>query len=86
MSQPTRDRPKREFYDYQDIVAITGLGKSKVYDILHELEAQGKAFKHGKRLMVRIPVFYAYLAEKDGYIPPQYKPPKGSSSKILHII
>lgn len=58
-----------EFYDYSSVMAILGIGRTKAYELLDELEAQGKIVRIGKKKLVRRIVFYQHLAAQDGYMP-----------------
>lgn len=62
-----------EFFTYVDLMNILGIGKTKVYEYLNELEAQGKVVRVGKKKLVRKVVLYQLLASQDGYMPHEYR-------------
>lgn len=58
--------PKCQYYSSKDIEEILGISKHKANEILHMFELQGKLFRSGKTIRVKIKYFDEWLRLQDG--------------------
>ena len=58
---------RQEFYTTNDVAEIMGCGREKARLQMKRWEAEGKAFKFGGSLVIRIAIFDAENTMQDGF-------------------